>query len=147
MSYMIIEENNFDKARKVIRENNKEDLVFTSNNDELNRKILEKEKISILLIKQKGRKDRQKQRDSGLNTVMAKLSKKNNCQIGIFLDEIINTNGKEKAEIISRVKQNIKICIKERLKMKFVSNNTRNKYDLKSLGLSLGMPTWMIKDL
>ncbi|MFZ1970642.1 MAG: hypothetical protein WAU65_00470 [Candidatus Nanoarchaeia archaeon] len=150
MSYIIVEENNFDKARKIIRENSKKTIVFTSMDDELNRKILEKEKVSILLIKQKGRKDRQKQRNSGLNSVMSKIAKKSKSQIGIFLDEVINSNEKEKADIISRIKQNIKICSKDKLKMKFISinnNNTRNEYDSKALGLSLGMPTWMIKDL
>ncbi len=148
MSSIIIEENNFDKARKAIKDNNQNRIVFTSNNDELNRKILEKEKISLLLIKQKGRKDRQKQRNSGLNSVMSKIAKNNKIQIGIFLDEIIDSKGNEKSEIISRIKQNIRICSKEKLNMEFISvSNQRSKYDLQSLGLSLGMPTWMIKDL
>lgn len=150
MSYITIEETNFDKARKEIRKIKNKEIIFTSNDDELNRKILEKEKISILLIKQKGRKDRQKQRDSGLNSVMSKLAKKNGSQIGVFIDEIIESSSREKAEIISRIKQNIKICSKDKLKMKFISqknSNIRNEYDLRSFGLALGMPTWMIKDL
>ncbi len=149
MNSVIIEEDNFDKARRKIRENKGKEIIFAGNNDETNRKILEKEQISILLLRQKGRKDRQKQRDSGLDSVMAKLAKKKNIAIGIDYDELIESGGKEKAEILSRIKQNIKLCNKERLKMKLLASpkNKRNEHDLMALGLVLGMPTNIIKDL
>ncbi len=91
------------------------------------------------------RKDRQKQRDSGFNHVLAKLAKKKNVAIGINLDEIIES--KEKAKILARIEQNIKLCNKNKLHMKFISKKKRNDYDLKALGLVLGMPTWMTKKL
>jgi len=145
---VFIEEDNFDKARKKIREAKNEKIIFSSNDDETSRKVIEKEPVNVLLIKQKGRKDRQKQRDSGLNSVMAKIAKKKNIEIGIFLDEIMESHGKEKAVILSRIEQNVKLCKKEKLKMKFISGekNRRNDYDLKALGLILGMPTWMSAD-
>ena len=105
-----------------------------------------KEKINVFLINQKNRKDFQKQRNSGLDSVMAKLSKKENVTIGINLDEILNSKGKQKAEILARVKQNIELCKKNKLKMNFLGQK-RDSYDLKSLGLVLGMPTWMIKEI
>lgn len=143
---MIIKENDFEKARKKILELNKkgEEIIFSSNDDELNRKILEKTEINILLLNQKNRKDFQKQRDSGLNQVLVKLAKKSNTKIGINLDEIIETNPKQKAEILARIKQNIKLCSKNKVQMQFVvekKENQRNIYDLKSLGLILGMPS------
>ena len=145
---IIIEENNFDKARKLIKENKDKKIIFTSNDDELNRKILEKENIEILLLNQEGKKDFQKQRNSGFNQVMAKLAQKKNVVLGINFDEIINSEEKQKAVILARVMQNIKLCNKNRLKMKFIQkNNKRNSFDLKSLGLILGMPTNMIKEL
>jgi len=148
MDYTLILENNFDKARKLINENKDKKIIFSSNDDELNRKILEKEKIEILLLNQTGRKDFQKQRNSGLNQVLAKLAKKNNVIIGINFDEIVNSDGKEKSLILARVVQNIKLCNKNKLKMKFISKeNKRNSLDMKSLGLVLGMPTWMTSDL
>lgn len=146
---MILEENNFDKARKAIREL-KGKIIFSSQDEEVARKVLEKEKIEVFLIRQKGRKDRQKQRDSGLDSVTAKLAKKGNVKIGIYLDEIINSSEKEKSEILSRIRQNIKLCNKEKLKMIFITSNEedmRNIYDLKAIGLVLGMSTWMIKEL
>ena len=148
MEQILIQEDNFDKARKLIKENLNKSIIFTSDDDELNRKILEKENIQILLLNMEKRKDFQKQRNSGLNHVLAKLAKKKEIIIGINLDEIIKTSEKEKARILARVAQNIRICNKNKLKMKFIyKNNKRNIYDLRSLGLILGMPTWMIKEL
>lgn len=150
MDYKLIKENIFEKARKEISKNKSNVIVFSSNDDELNRKILEKEKIDILLLNQKNRKDSLKQRDSGFNQIMAKLAKKNNVAVGINLDEIVESNPKQKTEILARIKQNIKLCSKNKLKIKFIAlspKNSRDIYDLKSLGLILGMPTWMVKSI
>lgn len=150
---MIIQEKTFEKARKQIEkaQKNKEQIIFSSNNDELNRKILEKQPIDILLINQKNRKDFQKQRNSGLNHVLAKIAKKNKITIGINLDEILETkSSKQKAQILARIKQNIKLCNKNKLKMKFIAQekkNQRNVYDLKALGIILGMPSDMCSHL
>lgn len=142
------QETDFDKARKQIHENPDKKIIFSSDDDELNRKVLEKENIEILLLNQAGKKDSHKQRNSGLNHVMAKMAKKKNITIGINLDEIIKSSEKEKAAIIARVRQNIRICNKNKLKMKFIyKNQKRNILDLKALGLVLGMPTSMIKSL
>lgn len=147
-NYILIQENNFNKIREKIKKNSKKIIIFSSSSDELNRKVLEKEKIDILLLNQKGRKDFQKQRNSGFNHVLAKIAKKKNITIGINLDEIINSRIKEKSEILARVKQNIKLCNKNKLKMKFISfKQKRNTHDLKALGLVLGMPTGMTKQL
>ncbi len=144
---ILIQENDFLKARKKIRENKDKITIFSSDNDELNRKILEKEKIDILLLNQSYRKDFQKQRNSGFNHVLAKIAKKNDITIGINLDEIIKS--KNKAEIFARVRQNIKLCNKNKIKMKFISplKIKRDPYDLKALGLVLGMPTWMANNV
>ncbi len=146
---LIIREKDFTKAREKIKKS-KSPIIFSSDDDELNRKILEKEKIDFLLLNQTERKDKLKQRNSGFNHVLAKIAKKQNVAIGINLDEIIESTGKNKAEILARIKQNIKLCNKAKLKMKFIANNEKNKReikDLKSLGLILGMPTGMTKNL
>lgn len=149
----IIKSRDFDEARKKIKKSmqkNEGQVVFSSDDDELNRKILEKEKIDILLINFSGRKDKAKQRDSGFNQVLAKIAKKSNVTIGINLDEIISGTGKQKAEILARLRQNIRLCNKNHLKMKFIAenqSNERNIYDLRTLGIVLGMPTNMTKNL
>lgn len=152
MDYTIICEKDFQKARKKINEAKKDNkkVVFSGSDDELNRKVLEKENIHILLINQKGRKDYQKQRNSGFNQVFAKAAKKNDVVIGINFDEIIESKKLEKSRILARVRQNIMLCSKNKVGMKFFSfknENERNKHDLKALGLVLGMPTWMTKIL
>ena len=50
--YVIINEDDFLKARKKIREAQKErkEIVFSGKDDGLNRKILEKEKINVLHV-------------------------------------------------------------------------------------------------
>ncbi|HLD54882.1 MAG TPA: RNase P subunit p30 family protein [Candidatus Nanoarchaeia archaeon] len=149
MNEILINEKNFESARKKIRENLSSEIIFCSDDDDLNRKILEKEKISVLLINLTKRKDFMKQRNSGFNHVLAKIAKQNGVIIGINFDEIIESSGKNKSEILARVKQNILLCNKNKLKMRFIilKGNSRNIYDLKALGLILGMPTWMTKAL
>lgn len=147
MTQIIIRETDFQKARKKIKENSGKDIIFSSNNDELNRKVLEKLPVRILLINLAKRKDRMKQRDSRFNQVMAKLAKRNNIIIGINLDEIIESEKKQKAKILARIRQNIKLCSKNKVKMKFISaKEKKDSYDLRALGLVLGMPTWMTKN-
>ncbi len=151
----ILTETNFNKL-KLQAKQTKSPIIFTSDDDDLNRKVLEKLEINILLINQKNRKDFQKQRNSGFNHVLAKIAKKNKIQIGINLDEIINstpqtypdksstkisTKGKEKSKILARVQQNIKLCNKNKIQMQFIGKNKRDLHDLKSLGLVLGMNT------
>lgn len=150
MKQIIISETDFQKARNKIREAKKNgiEIIFSSDDDELNRKILEKEKIDVLLLTLSNRKDFMKQRNSSFNQVLAKLAKKNNVSVGINLDEILSARSlKEKSEILARIRQNIKLCNKNKLKMRFISEGNADKYNLKSLGLTLGMPTWMTSAL
>lgn len=153
MKQVIIQESDFQKARKKIRESKNKEVIFSgtgNKKDDLNRKVLEKENIDFLLINLSGRKDRMKQRDSGFNHVLAKLAKKNRVSLGINLDEILEAKTPEKkSKILGRLRQNIKLCNKNNLKMKFISVKGKRKdpRDLKSLGLVLGMPTRMTKEI
>lgn len=145
---LIIHVNSYEDAKKKIseaRDKNPGKLIgFESEDDDLNRKILEKIKVDIFMPILSYRKDWQKQRNSGFDNVMAREASKKEVFVGIYLQEILKTKGKEKVEILSRVIQNVEICKKNKVKMLFVGG--KDAYDLKSLGLVLGMPTWMIKD-
>jgi len=145
MKQIILTETNFNKLKDLIKKNKDKEIIFSSSDDDLNRKVLEKLPIQILLLNLEHKKDYQKQRDSGFNQVMAKIAKKNKIQIGINFDEIISSKNKEK--IVSRLIQNIKLCNKYKIQMKIISKQKQNKLNLKSLGLVLGMPTWMTKGL
>ena len=148
MEQTLIQEKTFEKARNEIKKNKGKIIIFSSEDDDLNRKVLEKEPINILLLNQKSRKDFQKQRNSGFNHVLAKIAKKNKISIGINLDEIIESKGSKKAKILARIKQNVKLANKNKLKMKFISQkHKKDERDLKALGLALGMPTWMTKNI
>ena len=77
---------------------------------------------------------------------MARMARKNSVKIGISLDEMIHSEEKEK--IISRLRQNIKICSRLKIPVIFIEGEEkRNPVLLKSLGISLGMPTWMIREI
>lgn len=147
-SNLIIQVNSYEDAKKKLSEargkNTGKLIGFTSQDDELNRKILEKLQVNFFMPILSSRKDWQKQRNSGLDNVMAREASKKGIFVGINFDEILKTKGREKSEILSRVIQNVEICNKNKVKMFFVGG--KDAYDLKSLGLVLGMPTWMIKD-
>ncbi len=149
MGYLIINETDFQKARNKIKEAQKDgkEIIFTSNDDDLNRKVIEKEKIDVFIPILSGRKDKQKQRDSGFNQVLAKAMKKKKVKMGIDLNELSGASFNEKAKIVGRIRQNVKLCRKEKIQMVFISKEEKNKLNLKSLGIVLGMPTWMTSSL
>ncbi len=137
----MITEKDFNRL-KIIAKKEGKIKVYCSDDDELNRKVIEKLPVEILLIPLENRKDFSKQRNSGFNQVMAKIAKKKGVEIGINLDELILS--KEKNRIIARVIQNIRICKKEKVGMQFVQfKNKRDLHELKAFLESLGAPNWM----
>jgi len=142
---MIVTEKDFNKLKNIIKKD-KEIEIYSSDDDELNRKVIEKLPIKILLINLDNRKDFLKQRNSGFNQVLAKIAKNKKIEIGINLDELIES--KEQSRIIARLKQNINLCKKEKLTMQFIEiKNHRELHEIKSILASLNAPTWMIKKL
>ncbi len=146
---IILTQKNLSKLKNEIMENKGKTIVFSSEDDELNRKVLEKFDLDVLLINLADRRDFQKQRNSGFNHVLGKIAKKRNVSLGVNFDEILNSDLKDKSEIFARLRQNIKLCNKNKLEMDFVMSkkNERDIYGLKALGLVLGMPTWMCKKI
>ncbi len=147
METILLTQTNFNKLKEEIKKNKDKKVIFTSEDDELNRKVLEKLPISILLLNQKNRKDFTKQRNSGLNQVLAKIAKKNKIQIGINLDELVPAQGKTESQLLARIQQNIKLCNKNKIQMQFISKQKQNLNSLKALGSTLGMPSWMTSEL
>ncbi len=150
--FYIIKEENFEKIRKKVLEikDQNKTIIFESKDEELIRKVAEKLPVDILLIDLYGKKDKQKQRDSGINEVIARIIQKNGIKIGINFDEIVESPIKEKTNIIARIKQNVRICNKNKIEMTFIiqkKENQKNIYDLKSLAITLGMPTWMVSKI
>ena len=116
-----------------------ENRIQGSSIDE-NRKLIEKNKNITLVLNHNNKKDKLKQRDSGLNQVLCSLAKERNITLAIDLDEIIkNQDKKEKAKILSRIIQNLKLV--KKFKNQFKLLNQRNKSQAFSFLISLGFPT------
>lgn len=145
MNQEIIRETSYSKIGNVIKKSLEKNLVpiVISNDDELTRKLFEKEKNIIVAIALKNRKDKLYYKDSGFDEVIANFAGKNNNSLGIIFDELLEAGKLEKAKILARIRQNIKIAKKKKVKIKFIflKGDKKDKYDLYSLGLILGMDT------
>ncbi|NCN86202.1 hypothetical protein GW932_00040 [archaeon] len=142
---LILTETNFSKLKELVKKNKEKVLIFTSNDDELNRKVSEKLPIDILIIPLEERKDYMKQRNSGFNEIMAKILKKNKINLGVSLDELIESKNKER--ILARLKQNIFLCNKSKIKIEIIeTKNNKSPQDKKALLLVLGLHTSLISN-
>jgi len=148
---MIIDTDNLNDARKKIEIKAKEGskVIVKGRDDSFNRKILENKKVNILLSPEHGyKKDKLKQRDSGLNHILCRIAQQNSISIGIDFQEILNKRDegkKQLAEHLARIMQNIKLCRKSKVKMILMNTAGRDNYGLRALLSTLGMPTDMAK--
>ncbi len=83
-------------------------------------------------------------RTSGLNHVLANLAKKNDVAIGFGFSFVLNCSGLERARMIGRMKQNVRICRKAKCKMVVCSyaknvKEMRGAKDLLAFARILGM--------
>jgi RNase P/RNase MRP subunit p30 len=91
---------------------------------------LEKLKPNLIFdLEQNPAKDRQHYRLSGLNQVLCEIAHKNNITIGFSLTSILNS--KNKPKLLGRIKQNLKLCKKYKVKTLFASF-TKNPLEMKS---------------
>jgi len=148
---MIIDTDNLNDARKKIEIKAKEGskVIVKGRDDSFNRKILENKKVNILLSPEHGyKKDKLKQRDSGLNHILCRIAQQNSISIGIDFQEILNKRDegkKQLAEHLARIMQNIKLCRKSKARMILMNTAGRDNYGLRALLSTLGMPTDMAK--
>ncbi len=145
MEQIILKEKNFNRLKELVKNNEGKEIIFSSSDDELNRKVMEKLDVSGILVPLSERKDYMKQRNSGFNQVMAKIAKKKNIFVVFDFDELLNS--KEKSRVLARLKQNIFLCNKYGIGLKFINTKNGDIYDLKSLLLVLGLKTSLIKNL
>ncbi len=145
---MIINTQNLEQVKKEIKKaisENKKQIIVKAKDAEFNRKILEYGKFNVLLdphlTKQK---EKLKYLDSGINHISAKIATKNKIAIGIDLNEIEKLEKKEKAQILTKIKQNIKICRKAKTRIKLL--NYKDQRNAFSLLISLGSSTQQAKE-
>lgn len=142
----MIDTNNLEEARKLIDKlhKQKEKVIARGKSIDFNRKILENKKVNILILSHEEKKDMLKQRDSGLNHILCKIARDNNIILAIDMNELKIENKKEKAKILARIMQNIKLIKKVKNKL-IIINKPEDKYNLRSFLLVLGADTSMAK--
>jgi len=147
----IIDEREMNKARSVIDKKFGTEKIFVlSQDDSFNRKILEHKKLDALVLADSKLKRSLRHENSSLNHVICKIAADKKKPIIINLSDILAKKGKERAGILEKLRQNIKLCKKARTKL-FVASfaktekKLRDAYDIFSLCISLGMPTDMAK--
>ena len=144
----MITTSNINQARKEIQQLKKENKTVTvqAQNNEFNRKILENKDVDILVgVELHDRKDKLKQRDSGLNEVLCKLASKNNIKIAIDLEKIKKLNKIEKAIVLARIIQNIQLCKRTNTKIIIIDQKNYQKQEIISLLLTLKASTQQAK--
>ena len=126
-----------EEVKKLIKKEQSPKIILAQN-DEFNRKILEYGNFDILLSVEKwNRTNKIRQTDSGLNHIIAKIAKNKLVAIGLDLEEIKNLEPKQKAERLSKIIQNIKICRKSKTKIAVKTNSLEKaRWFLSGLGAS-----------
>ncbi len=147
---MIISTPNLNEARKQIqklkKENKNEEIIVKAHDEDFNRKILENENVNVLLSPElHNRKDKLKQRDSGLNEILCRIAKNNNIKIGIDIDEIKKLDKKQKSKVIARIAQNISLCKKTGAELVVFPKNKYKKQDIMGFLQSLKSSTQIAK--
>ena len=135
-------------------------IAVIGQDDEFNRRILETCNIDYLVSPENSKfhhKDGLKQRDSGLNHVLAKIANEKGIAIVINFSEISESTDeknmlekKARALVLARIIQNIKLCRKAKCKIKiatFAKTKTqlRTPNELKAFAFSLGMSSQQVK--
>ena len=124
-------------------------IALLGGEDSFNRRAIETLKINYLVSPERGKKfDTLKQRDSGLNHVVAKEAKRKNITILIDFGEVSNLKGKEKALRLEKIIQNIKICRKAKCKVKIANLNNisaAGEKERMAFATSLGMSSVQAK--
>lgn len=119
--------------------------------EEQNRKYVSDKQNDVLMNPElKSLGDKVHYRKSGLNQVLAKLAAKNDVAIGFGFSYVLNSKGVERAKIIGRMKQNVRICRKAGAKMVVCSYGSnvkemRGAKDLLAFARLLGMTGTEVK--
>ena len=149
--FLLIDTNGNEKeARRIVDslKGKKISIAVVGYDDAFNRRVVETLKINYLFNPErivKDKKDTLKQRDSGINHVVAKEMATRKISYTIDLDYFTELNKKDKAIVLSRTIQNIKICRRAKCSIKLFSEIADEK-DLEAFGFSVGMSSQQVKD-
>ena len=131
-------------------------IAVLGRDDAFNRRIVETVKINFLVCPERFWNDKQdslKQRDSGLNHIVAKEAVKKNIVIVIDFSYLNSEvfGKKEKALLLARAIQNIRICRKAHCAIKIATfaerkEQLRSERELKAFLFSLGASSQQVSD-
>ena len=113
--------------------------------DAFNRRVVESLKVDYLVSPERGLKfDNLKQRDSGINHVVAKLARDKGISFVVDFSEIAGLKAVDRIARIERIIQNVKICRKAGCGIKIASlgfskKSVVDKKGREAFGVSLGM--------
>ena len=120
-------------------------IAIQGGDDAFNRRAIESLRVDYLVSPEgKTKRDNLKQRDSGINHVIAKLAKRKNISIVINIFDIKKLKKEELALRMSKILQNIKICRKAGCEIRIASFGSKESEVIDELGRrafgeSLGM--------
>jgi len=126
-------------------------IAFVGWDDVLNRRAIETLGIDYLVSVEGGkRRDTLKQRDSGLNHVVAKVAAEKGVKIVVDLGEISKLGDKAKAERVARIVQNVRVCRRVGCEVRVASLGKDNSEVFgekvrRSFGVVLGMSSGEVK--
>jgi hypothetical protein len=119
-------------------------LTFVQCSDQ-DRAVFERGSADVLFEAERTQpKDYAHQRGSGLNQVLCALAHKNKVAIGFSLSSILRASGSQRAQLLGRMMQNIRLCRKYKVSMVIASFATdpwkmRSPHDLQAFFVMLGM--------
>lgn len=145
----MINTSNLNHTRKEIQRLKAEGkiVVVRAQDDDFNRKMFESSDVRVVVgLEMHDRSDYLKQRDSGLNEILCRLAKKNGIKIGIELKKIVKLSPKDKAIVLSRIMQNIRLCRRVGVRMVIIDSESFGKEDLGGFMISLGASTKQVKE-
>lgn len=126
------------------------ELVFASkrifkSDVKKDRNLIESRKADLIFeFEQERRKDATHFRSSGMNQVIAKLMKEKKVSYGLSFNQVLVASKEEKAKIIGRLIQNIKLCKKYKVPVVVASfarspKEMRDYKDLMAFSRLLGL--------
>lgn len=129
----------------------KPDFVLAQSSEQ-DRSLIEQKKANIIFgFEESAKRDKMHQRFSGLNQVFAQMMHDKGIAYGIDFNTILKSGAAARAQILGRIKQNIVLMRKYKLKTvlaSFASNpfEMRSPHDMASFAVSLGMHPKEAKD-
>ena len=134
-------------ARRIIDslKQRKKIIALRGGDDAFNRRAIETLKINYLVMPEvEPKKDSLKQRDSGINHVVAREAARKGVAFVIDFDYLNCLEKEELAVVLSRIIQNIKICRKAKCGIKVFTKEGDEK-GIASFLISLGMSSQEVK--